>query len=291
MIQRDGSSGPARSGVTPESVASRAVAVGIITGSGTHALPGFEGGESDSVRTPFGPTPVTRGTYAGVDALHISRHGAGHARLSNHVTHRANIWALKELGATAVIGCTACGAVDPNLELGSLVVFDDLYFPSNRLPDGSLCTFFTEPGDRARAHWILYGGPYSDEVRRALVLSAEAAGHEARSVGTYGHVDGPRFNTPSEIAALSAGGVVAVSQTAGPETALCGELELPYALIGFVTDYANDVKPGEPTPVEQLISLMGASTTIFADVLRGALPMLAAGGQHASGTVYRFEQA
>src|SRR5437764_913403 len=81
------------------------------------------------------PTPVTRGTYAGVDALHISRHGAGHARLSNHVTHRANIWALKELGATAVIGCTACGAVDPNLELGSLVVFDDLYFPSNRLPD------------------------------------------------------------------------------------------------------------------------------------------------------------
>jgi 5'-methylthioadenosine phosphorylase len=267
------------------------MAVGIITGSGTHALPGFEGGESDSVRTPFGPTPVTRGTYAGVDALHISRHGAGHARLSNHVTHRANVWALRELGATAVVGCTACGAVDPSLELGSLVVFDDLYFLSNRLPDGSLCTFFTEPGDRERGHWILHGGPFSDDVRRALIDSASGAGHAVRPGGTYGHVDGPRFNTPSEIASLAAGGVVAVSQTAGPETVLCGELELPYALIGFVTDYANEVKPGEPTTVAELFSLMGRSTAIFADVLRGALPALGGGGQQASSTVYRFEQA
>ncbi len=89
---------------------------------------------------------MTRGSYAETPALHVSRHGDGHVRLSNHVTHQANIWALKELGATAVIGCTACGAVDSSIELGSLIVFDDLHFISNRLPDGSLCTFFTEEG-------------------------------------------------------------------------------------------------------------------------------------------------
>ncbi len=109
-----------------------------------------------------------------MEALHVSRHGPGHVRLSNHVTHRANIWALKELGATSVIGCTACGALDPTLELGSLVVFDDLHFASNRLPDGSLCTFFTEPGDRLRGHWILHGGPFSEELRRALLDAAAA---------------------------------------------------------------------------------------------------------------------
>src|SRR5947209_15886837 len=109
--------------------------VGIITGSGTYALPGFAQASAVTVETPFGPCAVTQGTYAGVEALHVSRHGAGHVRLSNHVNHRANIWALKELGATAVIGCTACGAVDPTLELGSLVVFDDLHFISNRLPE------------------------------------------------------------------------------------------------------------------------------------------------------------
>src|SRR5436305_12433479 len=156
------------------------MSIGIITGSGTYALPGFEGGEAVAVSTPFGDTTVTRGTYAGVEVVHVSRHGVGHVRLSSQVTHRANVWALKELGASAVIGCTACGAVDPALELGSLVVFDDLHFISNRLPDGSVCTFFVEPGDPRRGHWILHGGPFSLGVRDALVRAAANAGHSAR---------------------------------------------------------------------------------------------------------------
>jgi purine nucleoside phosphorylase len=264
------------------------VSVGIITGSGTYALPGFEGAQALSIETPYGDATVTRGSYAGVEAIHVSRHLGGHVRLSNHVTHRANIWALSELGARTVIGCTACGAVDPTLELGSLVVFDDLHFASNRLPDGSLCTYFTEPGDPARAHWILQGGPFSAGVREALVAAAGEAGHPARDGGTYGHVDGPRFNTPSEIAELARSGVAAVSQTAGPETVLCGELELPFGLIGFVTDYANGVVPGEPTPVTKMGELMGRSTAIFADVLRAAMARLAGLEGTPAGTVYRL---
>jgi purine nucleoside phosphorylase len=265
------------------------VAIGIITGSGTYALPAFEDAEPVSLDTPWGPIAATRGSYASVEAVHVSRHGPGHARLSNGVNHRGNIWALKELGATAVIGCTACGGVDPALALGSLVVFDDLHFIVNRLPDGSICTFFSDEGDPARGHWILHGGPYSDGVRAALVGAARSAGHEVRDGGTYGHVDGPRFNTPTEIAQLAGCGVTAVSQTAGPETVLCGELELPFGLIGFVTDYANEVKPGEPTPVATLIELMGKSTQVFADVLAGALPVLAAAPPAPAGTMYRFE--
>jgi purine nucleoside phosphorylase len=266
------------------------MSIGIITGSGTYALPGFDDAEAVTVQTPFGAGAITRGRYGGVDALHVSRHGARHVRLSNQVTHRTNIWALRELGATAVIGCTACGAVDPTLELGSLVVFDDLHFSSNRLPDGTLCTFFTEPGDSRRGHWILHGGPFSAGVRDALLSAAAQAGHGARDGGTYGHVDGPRFNTPTEIAQLAGCGVAAVSQTGGPEAVLCGELELPYGLIGFVTDYANEVRPGEPTPVATLIALMGSSPAIFADVVRGALSALAQTPPVAAGTMYRFEQ-
>ncbi len=267
------------------------MSVGIITGSGTYALPGFKAAESVTLSTPYGRAALTRGAYGGVDALHVSRHGEGHLRLSHQVAHRANIWALHELGASAVIACTVCGAVDPALALGSLVVFDDLHFPSNRLPDGSLCTFFTEPGDRTRGHWILHGGPYSEEVRQALLAAAEQTGHPALARGTYGHVDGPRFNTPSEIAQLAACGVTAVSQTAGPETVLCGELELPMGLVGFVTDYANEVVPGEPTPVATLIELMRSSAAIFGEVLAAALARLATGAARPAGTVYRFERA
>jgi purine nucleoside phosphorylase len=242
------------------------------------------------VATPFGEALINRGKYADVEALHISRHESGHVRLSNQVSHRANIWALKELGATAVVGCTACGAVDPTLTLGSLVVFDDLHFAANRLPDGSLCTFFVEPGDPERGHWIFHGGPFSQELRAALRDAAAAAGHEVRDRGVYGHVDGPRFNTAVEIAQLAGCGVTAVSQTAGPETVLCGELELPFALAGYVTDYANEVRKEEPTPVQTLIELMGRSSAVFADMLHGALPRVARDAPSAVGTVYRFEQ-
>jgi hypothetical protein len=71
---------------------------------------------------------------------------------------------------------------------------------------------------------------------------------------------------------------------------LCGELELPFALVGYVTDYANEVKKGEPTPVETLIELMGRGSAVFADVLMGALPRAQSDTPTAAGTVYRFEQ-
>ncbi|MEA2391748.1 MAG: 5-methylthioadenosine phosphorylase [Solirubrobacteraceae bacterium] len=264
------------------------MAIGVITGSGTYALPDFAAAEPAPIETPWGAALVTRGRFAGTDVLHVSRHGEGHARLSNHVTFRANVWALRELGATSVISCTACGAVDPTVELGSLVVFDDLHFVANRLPDGSLCTFFAEAGDRQRGHWI-YDSPFSAEVRAAIVAGARQAAHPVRDGGCYGHVDGPRFNTRAEIRGLEACGVTAVSQTGGPETVLCGELELPFALVGFATDYANGVKPGDPTPVQELIRLMGESSHVFAQTLGAALPSLTATRPSPAGLVYRFE--
>ncbi|MDQ4041440.1 MAG: phosphorylase, partial [Actinomycetota bacterium] len=172
---------------------------------------------------------------------------------------------------------------------GSLICFDDLHFLANRLGNGELCTFHSEAGDPARGHWI-YERPFSDDVRAALLAAAAQAGVEHRDGGCYGHVDGPRFNTRTEIAQLATAGVAAVSQTAGPETVLCGELELPYALMGFATDYANGVHP-EATPVDELVRLMERSPTLFAQVLTAALPRLAAAEIAPAGTVLRFDTA
>lgn len=262
--------------------------IGIITGSGTYALPDFEGGASETIATRWGEATVTRGTFAGTEVLHLSRHGEGHARLSNHVAHRANIAALAQAGADAVIGVTVCGGVDASLELGSIICFDDLHFVANRLPDGQLCTFFAEAGDPLRGHWI-FEDPFAPALREALLAGAEDAGHMMRDGGCYGHVDGPRFNTKAEIRGLAACGVSAVSQTAGPETVLAGEIELPYALMGYVTDYANGVVE-QATPVETLLEMMGRSTEVLASVLAAALPRIDAAALGTTGMVYRFEQ-
>ena len=260
--------------------------IGVVTGTGTYALPEFEDAEPVDVKTRWGEATVTQGRFGGVDVLHLSRHGPGHPRLSNHVEHRANVAALREGGALAVLGCTACGIVDPSLAPGSLVVFDDLHFPVNRLPDGSVCTLYDQPGEPVRGHWI-YDRPYAPALREALLAGAEAAGRPARDGGVYGHVDGPRFNTVTEIRQLGAAGVTAVSQTAGAETVLFGEAEIPYALIGFTTDYANGV--AEHTPIEELVALMGASTAIFASVLGEALPRIDLDALAPTGVLYRFD--
>jgi len=243
--------------------------IGIITGSGTYALPGLEAGTPDEIATPFGPAPVTSGRLGDIEVLHIARHGEGHRRLSSQVDHRANIAALRDAGVDAVLAVTVCGALDPGLELGSLIVFDDLHFLSNRLPDGSLCTLHVEPGAPGRGHWI-FDRPFDDELRRALLGGARTGDARVRDGGCYGHVDGPRFNTRAEIRSLQAAGVTAVSQTAGPEAVLAGEAKIPYALVGYATDYANGVAE-EATPVSELVRLIGASTTTFAHTLSAAL--------------------
>lgn len=249
--------------------------VGIITGTGLYELPELEDSRSTVITTGHGEAEVITGTWDGVAVAHIARHGRGHARLSHQVGARANIAALAELGVGCILATTVCGAVDRTLALGELVVFDDLHFPSNRLPNGDLCTMFTDPAAVGRGHWV-YEQPFAPQLRTALAAGAHAAGASVRVGGTYGHVDGPRFNTRSEIAALAACGVSAVSQTAGPEVVLAGESRLPLALIGFVTDHANGVSD-PPTPPATVERMFRASAAVVAGALRAALPAVVAG--------------
>ncbi|MBV9213436.1 MAG: MTAP family purine nucleoside phosphorylase [Actinobacteria bacterium] len=261
--------------------------VGVLTGTGTYSLSGAGDARAETVGTGFGDVHVTRLEEGEVEVLHISRHEAGHHRLSNQVAHRANIAALIELEADAVVAVTVCGAVDPTVPLGSLIVFDDLHFLANRLADGTLCTLYDQPGDPLRGHWI-YEAPFAESLRQALLAGCREAGIPARDSGCYGHVDGPRFNTRAEIRSLAAAGVTAVSQTAGPETVLAGEAEIPYALLGYATDYANGVKD-VPTPVEELLRLIHASGEVFSSVLDRALPLIAHAALSPPGVIYRFE--
>jgi 5'-methylthioadenosine phosphorylase len=260
--------------------------LGIITGSGTYALPDFQDARPREIDTRFGAVTVTEGRFAGTDVVHLSRHEEGHRKLSSQVTHRANITALKDAGADAVLAVTVCGACDLSVELGSLIVFDDLHFLANRLPDGELCTLHDEPGRAGRGHWI-YDRPFSEPLRQALLEGARDAGFHVRDGGCYGHVDGPRFNTRAEIRMLQNSGVTVVSQTAGPETVLAGEAEIPYALLGYATDYANGVV-SQPTPVSELVRLIGASGSTFAETLARAVPEIDTAALEPVGTHFRF---
>ncbi|HZY65681.1 MAG: MTAP family purine nucleoside phosphorylase [Actinomycetota bacterium] len=240
----------------------RTIDVGVITGSGLYSFPGEV--REQRVDTGFGEGVVAVRRVGRWRVGAISRHGPGHRFLPHQVEYRANLKALARLGARAVLATTVVGAIDPALPLGRPVLFDDLFFPDNRLPDGGICTFFTEPGDPERGHLIL-DEPFSPRLRSRTAQAAKELGLEPTVGGVYGHTNGPRFETGSEIRALGAAGVTAVSLTCGPEAVLAGELELPYALLGFPVNYAT--KMGEPETKEDLERRLALSKGVLARLL------------------------
>lgn len=262
--------------------------VGIITGSGLYDLPGET--ESLPVETSFGTVEVSIAEVGGSRwrVGGVSRHGTGHRNLPHTVAHRANLKALEELGARAVLATTAVGVVDGAVPLGEPLIFDDLYFPENRMPDGGPCTFFTEPGDPERGH-LIQDEPFAPRLRRKLAQAAESLGMGATAGGVYGHVNGPRFNTAAEIAPLRAAGVAAVSQTCGPETVLAGELELPYALVGFPVNYTPGATDA-PEPEGEMDRLFALSKEVLPRlILRTVEGLVEEDFAFDHGYVYRVE--
>jgi 5'-methylthioadenosine phosphorylase len=259
--------------------------VGVISGSGSHLLADPVDQRPRVVSTPYGWAEVVEAPVGPHQVVHVGRHGADGSRLSHQVDHRGNLAALREVGVDALISLTACATVDPDLTPGCVIVFDDLYYPGNRLPDGSLCTWFEQPGPPGQGHWIAQR-PFSQALREALIASVKKCRLPYVIHAGYGHVDGPRYCTASEATALFKLGVSAISQTAGPEVVLAGEAGIPMALVGYVTGYANGAGH-VPESVDVLERRMCDSERVFAALLGPAL--LELDDLQPVGVVHRFE--
>lgn len=231
--------------------------IGYLVGSGFYDQPGFTATE---VATRHGGATVLLGETASGRVALISRHGPGHQRLSNHVNHRANLLALKQVGVSAVVSCSVCGVLRDNWPIGRPLLANEVYFPVNRLPNGEVCTVFDQPGEPGRGH-LIAGSLIDGRLSSSIAGVWHRLGLDCLE-GIYGHVDGPRLNTKPEIRALNAAGVDFISQTCGPEAVLANELELPYALAAFGVDHANGVV-NPPTSPEILGTNLSAGTKAF----------------------------
>jgi 5'-methylthioadenosine phosphorylase len=243
--------------------------IGVITGSGIYEPPGDP--KMHLVENAFGETKVAVSKVAPWTVGSISRHQSGHYHLPHTIPHQANLAALKQLGARAVLATTAVGAVDPDISLGRPILFDDLFFPANVLPNGEACTIFTLPGDPERGH-LKWKEPFAPRLRRRLELAAGDLGLDVAAGGIYAHTKGPRFETRAEIRWLDAAGVTAVSQTCGPEIVLAGELGIAYGLVGFPVNYATGVAGHETR--EELGRLLALSSEVLPRLVLRATEIL-----------------
>lgn len=252
----------------------------IISGSGFYEFPGLEDPEEKKIKTPFGNACVWVGSVSHRRIAFIARHGLRHTYLPHMINYRANLSALRELDAKAIVSTTICGVLDASLPLAKPVVFSDIYYPDNRLPDGEICSIFNEKGAPDRGHFI-FDRPFSDELREQLIHASQDPIKDA----VYAHVNGPRFNSKAEIRALRSYASF-VSQTAGPEVVLAGELEIPIALLGFGVDYANGVSE-HPTPIEVLRLNLVNSRGVFLSILKKMIEVFKE--PRYTGFIYRFD--
>ena len=157
--------------------------MGIIIGSGIYELPVDQ--EPRTVENRFGEAElaifrVGRWTVGG-----ISRHGKVYHHLPHTIPHQANLMALKLLGTRAVLATTSVGMADPGIPLGQPILFDALFPPENRLPNGEPYTISTRPGDPQRGHFV-GSEPFSPSLRRQLHLPPELLESRLRSAAFTG---------------------------------------------------------------------------------------------------------
>jgi 5'-methylthioadenosine phosphorylase len=205
----------------------------IIGGTGLTRLSTLAVARREVVRTPYGEpsSALVFGQIAGCDAVFLARHGHGHTIPPHRVNYRANVWALKRAGATAVIAVASVGAIrgaGPG-ELG--VPHQLIDYTHDRE-----ATFF-DGGDRRVVH-VDFTHPYSPGLRAKCLAAGRAAGIPLVDGGVYGAVSGPRLETAAEIDRMERDGATLVGMTGMPEAVLARELELEYAAIAVVVNHA-----------------------------------------------------
>ncbi|MDR2239994.1 MAG: S-methyl-5'-thioinosine phosphorylase [Zoogloeaceae bacterium] len=206
----------------------------IIGGSGLTRLANLAEERREIVRTPYGQPsgPLTFGHLRRCPAIFIARHGDGHTIPPHEVNYRANVWALKQAGASCIVAIASVGGIRADLGPGSLVV-------PHQLIDytwGRKSTFH-EGGGGAVVHTD-FTQPYDPELRRVLLAAAREAGQTVVDGGVYAATQGPRLETAAEIDRLERDGADIVGMTGMPEAVLARELELPYAAITVVSNHA-----------------------------------------------------
>lgn len=211
----------------------------VIGGSGFYS-PGedFEVTEQASRKTPYGDTSadVLLGRWQDIPLIFLPRHGPSHGVPPHRVNYRANIWALQQAGATQIIGVNAVGGITANNPPLTLVLPDQIIDYSS----GREHTFF-DGADGEVSH-VEFSWPYSVELRGILLEAGLQQGQPLVAAGTYGSTNGPRLETAAEIRRMRQDGCDVVGMTGMPETALARELEIDYACLALVVNWAAGVE-------------------------------------------------
>jgi 5'-methylthioadenosine phosphorylase len=210
--------------------------IGVFGGSGFYSL--LDAVREIKVDTPYGPPSDSffLAEVGGRRVAFLPRHGRRHTIPPHRINYRANVWAMRSLGAKAVISPCAAGSLQLAVRPGDFVVCDQFVDRTRARAD----TFYDGPIVTHVSSADTY-----DPVLRQLAIDTirdhKIVVHEG---GTVVVINGPRFSTKAESKWFSDAGWQVINMTQYPEAWLCRELGMAVVNISLITDYDAGVHEG-----------------------------------------------
>ncbi len=237
-------------------------ALGIIGGSGIYEMSGLTDVQERRVDTPFGPPSdvIVEATLDGTRLFFLPRHGRGHRVPPHAINYRANVCALKMLGAEQVVSLSAVGSMQEAISPGHVCIVDQYIDLTKR----RIGTFFE---DGVVGH-VTFADPVCKHLASAAALAAEAAGGTVHRGGTYVCIEGPQFSTRAESFLYKSWGAAVIGMTAMPEAKLAREAELPYCTIAFSTDYDCWHETEDDVSVEAILAVLKQNSALAERIVR-----------------------
>jgi 5'-methylthioinosine phosphorylase len=247
------------------------VTLAIIGGTGVDSLDGVIEARRLAVTTPWGNPSgaLVEGHRDGRRLLFLQRHGEPRSLPPHRINYRANLWALRDAGASAIVAINAVGGISAGMNPGDLVIPDQLI----DYTWGRAHSF--DSAEAGPPVHIEFTEPYDGPLRAALLAAAVNAAEPCRDGAVLGVTQGPRLETAAEIRRLARDGCDLVGMTAMPEAALARELALPYASVCMVVNAAAGLGD-EPLTLDAMRSVLarcaGAAGRLIGALVAGPGP-------------------
>ncbi len=242
--------------------------IAVIGGSGLYSMPGLEDVQEMQLTTPFGDpsAPIIVGQLEGESVAFLARHGIGHYLSPSEINFRANIYALKSLGAERILSISACGSLREDYVPGDIVIPDQLFDYTK----GRKRSFFE---DGLVAH-ISVPDPFCADLSEFVYQAVKRTGNNVHLGGSYITIEGPRFSTRAESNTFRSWGMSLIGMTTSPEAFLAKEAEICYATLAHVTDYDVWHITEEPVTVDMVIEILHQNTAIAQEAIRNLVSNL-----------------
>jgi 5'-methylthioadenosine phosphorylase len=240
--------------------------IGVFGGSGLYSL--LEDATSHKISTPYGPpsSPVTIGEIEGRTVAFLPRHGLTHDLPPHEINYRANVWAMKELGVSRIIGPNAVGSLQADVKPGDFVICDQFVDRTSGRKD----TFYDGP---IVTH-VSSADPYCPTMRSVAIEKAMGLGITVHEMGTVVVIQGPRFSTRSESKWFAAQGWEVINMTQYPEAYLSLELEMCYCNISLVTDHDAGAEGAAPVTNDEVVRVFNENNAKVRDLIYAMIPAL-----------------